>query len=181
MPRRSRVVLAAAGIAAMLLAGCRERRVPDAPAVPLTGDAPVEVPAMAEPLPVAELQAARATSLCSFDSADQHYPQGARPLAVGRGRPMRLRGWFADETHHPVGDFRIALAAASSAWSLPARTGAARPDTTEYFDEPAMGTAGFEQLADLSAISPGTYRVLLLAGHGDALLACDSGKRLELR
>ena len=176
---RHRALLLAAS-ATLLAAGCRERQVPAAPAVPPTSDARPAPAVGAAPLPAAELRAARADpSLCSLDRIDEAYAQGT--LAVDRGRAVRLRGWFGTRAHQPAGEFRLVLAGTASAWALPAHTGEPRPDTAEYFQAPAMGTAGFDFEADLSAVPAGTaYRIVLLAPEGDASVACDTGRGLRL-
>lgn len=139
---------------------------------------------MAAPLPATELRGVPPSGLCSVDTVDGRYFEGGM-LGVAGSNAVRIRGWFGeagdDGAPRPVGPFRIVLADLAGAWAIPSRTGAPRPDAADYFEEPAMGTAGFAQLSDLSAMPPATYRVLLLSGSRDAPSACDSGKRLELR
>lgn len=177
MPAACRALLIAA-CAASLLAACRERQVALLPAVAPAGEAHIEPSAAAVAVAPDLLRGATVSALCSFDSAGEKYVQGT--LAMDRARPVRLRGWFADAGHAAIGTFRLVLAGNAATWALPARTGAPRPDVADYFHDPRMGTAGFDQLSDLSTVPPGDYRIVLLSDGSGRPVACDSGKRLAL-
>lgn len=173
--RRCTLLLAALALAT----GCRERQLAAAPAVAPAGEAAASRPGVAEPFDPGFLGAARGNdALCSLDRIDDTYA-GAVQRIDGRA-PVRLRGWFGTNSLAPAGAFRIVLASGSSAWSVPARTGDARPDTAAFFDAPAMGLAGFDRSADLSPLPAGEYRVVLLADSPAGATACDTQRRLEL-
>jgi hypothetical protein len=178
MPVACRALLIAA-CAAALLAACRDRQVALLPAVTPAGRAHGEPPADAVAVAPDLLRGATVSTLCSFDSAGEEYVQGK--VAIDRARAVRLRGWFADPGHAAIGAFRLVLAGDAATWALPARTGAPRPDVADYFHDPRMGTAGFDQLSDLSAVPPGDYRIVLLSDGSGRPVACDSGKRLALQ
>jgi hypothetical protein len=172
-----------AACAAMLpLAGCRERQVPDGPAAITTGTkspaAEVAVPAIA--MAGDALQAAKPSpASCSFDSVDMRYFKG--DLDVDKSHPVQVRGWLSNAMHKPAGEFRLVLEGESSAWSIPAHTGVARPDVSDYFHEAALATSGFDLLVDLAPVPAGTYSIMLVFDADGGLLTCDAGKRLQLQ
>lgn len=169
----------AACTAITLLVGCRERHVPETPAVITTDIRMIQPPVPASTLGPGRLQEARPSpDLCSFDSVDSQYFQGT--LNVDRSRPIRLRGWLGVPGPRPASEFQLILSSESATLFVPARTGVPRPDVAEYFSVPAMGTAGFEVLADLASVPTGTYSVLLLADDQGGAIVCDTEKRMRL-
>lgn len=175
------VFILAACAAALPLGGCRERPESGDPAVAAAEIATVTtaaVPAVA--MERDALQVAKPSPApCSFDSVGMQYFQGT--LTVDRSQPLHLRGWLSNAEHKPAGQFRLVLSGESSAWAIPASTGALRPDVSKYYGQPALGIAGFDLMADLAQLPAGTYAIMLVFEADGGLLTCDAGKRLQLQ
>ena len=106
---------------------------------------------------------------CSIDEVDQRRV-GGEPIEVSAGL-ARIRGWAALDGAKGVPNKGAKLLVGSGGqWHAVQVRQVARPDVAAYFNQPALGYAGFEAYLDVAALPPRASVRVLQDGEGTPLL-----------
>jgi hypothetical protein len=165
-----------------MLAGCEGQ----APAPNVSQPATAAAPTQSAPATVA---AADETKIGEFDATtltkatwtgkacDVKVPDGTVEKVVTKGSANLLEGYVIDPSNAPAGEFEVVLKGEKS-FSIPASTGASRPDVAEFFKIPALATSGFQFTTTLESIPAGRYSVDFVMDRAGTKYFCESGKTL---
>lgn len=167
----------------LLLAGCRERAMPEEPVEPPKAEVErvdVPNPVSAQPADAAMLNRLKSAEWtrhdCSLDKVDSAAPRAA----LAKAYPHLLEGFLLGPDGAVAGDFVLVLKGKSTVFTLPASTGKSRPDVAVHFKNPGLLSAGFQLGASLADLAEGEYEVLFLVDEPKGWFFCESGKRLHV-
>ncbi|HVX04486.1 MAG TPA: hypothetical protein VHA71_05130 [Rhodanobacteraceae bacterium] len=115
---------------------------------------------------------------CNLDAIDG-VPPGSKPLQ--RNENALFAGWAANQEGAAVpGVVEIVLHGARD-FAVLSATGMPRPDVATANHQPGLANAGYALEADLSAVVPGKYQIVLLYQAGSQSLRCNLAATLVVR
>lgn len=131
-------------------------------------DQPTGIPAI-----LAEVNGA-----CALDATNDQPAQDT--IQVTDKAKLKLAGWAGNVTGGSVPqDLYIELDGAKK-YYFKAVPGQSRPDVASFFKKPGLTNSGWEALADVSDLSPGSYKLKTIQIEGQGGLLCDTKRMLVL-
>lgn len=158
---------------ALAIAGCH-----GTPSVPLP-----EMPAEAHLIALSQDQVRAtpriASASCNIETIDHvGFGSGAVPLS---SRSIVVSGWLLPQgTHKPTdrSALRFIAESGTAGWQTPIKNWNARPDVLKAFDAADAGDVGFSERLDASALTAGTYRLVVVFEEDGKTNECDKGRRV---
>lgn len=162
--------------AALAMAGCN-RSAPTATVA--QADSYVASSGAFAALPAADLQSAASDiNTCNLDTI------GGKPAsgqALSHSGAMQFAGWAADTSTGTVpAGVKLVLKGAQD-YAVNAATGQLRTDVAAATRMPALATSGYAVDAELAAVAPGDYQVLLLFQSGGKAQRCPTKVTLSVQ
>lgn len=142
--------------------------------VPATGAFAPETSALAQ-------SGTRAVDDCNVDSIDGKPVDG---VSLMHGSTAKFAGWAADSATGVVPKHvRVVLRGerGSGSFSIEVATGETRTDVAQAHNMPALATAGWAVQANLSAVAPGRYGVVLVYRIDSKPVMCDPRHVVTIR
>jgi len=126
------------------------------------------------------LQHPAAAEGCAVDRIGDH--AASEVSAVARAEQTRLVGWAADAATKTVPPVVVVELAGAKHFFAPAVRATPRPDVAEAMKAPSLLAAGWDLLADFSAVPPGKYDIHILQVSAAAFASvCDPKRQIELK
>src|SRR4249919_1334333 len=175
-------------IAAGVLAGC-QGQAPAPAATQTASPTSAQAPEASAPASVAAVDE---TKVVEFDAGslkqatwtgkacDVKVPDGATETVATKGSANQIEGYVIDPSDAPAGAFDFILKGDKS-FSIPATTGASRPDVAEFFKIPALANSGFQFTTTLANVPAGRYTVDFVMDRNGTKFFCESGKTLVVQ
>jgi hypothetical protein len=180
-PTDAIVTASAAATSAPTTSASASAAAPTAPGA-TTAPSAREVPVIAfDPALPPALTSPSALDGCALDTVNDKI--ATANTRIPKAPTLRLAGWAGDKTTGSVPPLVIVeLVAGTKHFYATATRAGKRPDVAKVFGVEAFVDAGFELLASLAAVPPGTYTVKVnqIAASGAAFV-CDTKHQLEIK
>jgi hypothetical protein len=106
----------------------------------------------------------------------------ARAVNEAGQHTIEASGWAVDPGNGRVPDsVTLLLQSAESAYSATFPGGLDRPDIAAAFHTPSLQYSGFDLVADVGKMTPGSYKAYLLEHFGSQSLFCTTPKTLDIQ
>lgn len=129
--------------------------------------------------PATSSQKTKKISSCNLDAINGNPVADVTPLSHSGN--ATFTGWAGDaEAGSAPSQVRFMLQGAQT-YVVTADTGMPRPDVAQATNTPALANAGYSVVANLSAVAPGQYTVLLGFTVAGQHLLCDPGKKVTIQ
>lgn len=129
-------------------------------------------------IPASQLQQGTTVTSCNVDTVNDK-PAGSEPLP--HAGTATFTGWAADGDAGKVPAGVQLVLKGTQDYAVNAATGMSRPDVAAANHKPALTSAGFSVNADLSAVAPGQYSVVLLFSASGKHFQCATPHKLTVQ
>ncbi len=115
---------------------------------------------------------------CNLDSIDGKPAEGA---VLDHATKAIFSGWSADGANHSVPAYVRLVLKGVRDYAVQTGTGYLRLDVAQSTKQPAFANSGYTVQADLSAVAPGQYSIVILQPAVGQTISCTPGKQVTVR